>query len=46
VLYCLTAFAIATGALMIRMEEAELEQRFGEDYREYKRRVPAFFPRL
>ena len=46
VLYCLTAFAIATGALMIRMEEAELEQRFGEDYREYKRRVPAFLPRL
>lgn len=46
VLYCLTAFAVVTGAIMIRMEDAELEQRFGEEYREYKRRVPTFFPRL
>jgi protein-S-isoprenylcysteine O-methyltransferase Ste14 len=46
VLYCLTAFAVVTGAVMMRMEEAELEQRFGDEYREYKSRVPAFFPRL
>jgi hypothetical protein len=45
VLYALTAFAIVTGALMIRWEERELERRFGQQYREYKRRVPAIVPR-
>ena len=46
VLWALTVFAVVTGAIMIRMEDTELEQRFGEPYREYRRRVPAFFPRL
>ena len=46
VLYGLAAFAILTGAIMIRWEERELEQRFGESYREYQRRVPALIPRL
>ena len=41
VCWALTAFAMATGAVMIRMEDAELEKRFGEEYRQYKRRVPA-----
>ena len=27
------------------VEEPELERRFGESYREYKKRVPMFFPR-
>ena len=45
-LFVLTAFAVVTGFFMIRMEERELEQRFGEEYREYKRRVPAILPRL
>ena len=44
VCYGLTAFAVVTGAVMIRMEEAELEARFGEEYRAYKSRVPAVLP--
>lgn len=42
----LTAFAAATGALMIEMEDAELEQRFGDAYREYRNSVPAVIPRV
>lgn len=42
----LTAFAIATGALMIPMEDAELEKRFGDSYRVYRRSVPAVLPRF
>jgi len=42
----LTAFAMVTGAVMIRMEDRELESRFGGDYREYRTRVPALFPRM
>jgi protein-S-isoprenylcysteine O-methyltransferase Ste14 len=41
----LTALAIATGAAMILMEDRELEQRYGADYRRYKENVPAIFPR-
>jgi protein-S-isoprenylcysteine O-methyltransferase Ste14 len=42
----LTAFAILTGAVMIQMEDAELEQRFGDSYRAYRRTVPAVLPRV
>ncbi len=41
VLYGLTIFALLTGWPMIRQEEAELERRFGDEYRAYKRAVPA-----
>jgi protein-S-isoprenylcysteine O-methyltransferase Ste14 len=41
----LTAVAIITGAVMIRMEDAELEKRFGEVYRAYRNSVPAVIPR-
>jgi len=45
-LYVLLAFALATGFFMIRIEDRELEARFGEAYREYRARVPAVVPRL
>jgi protein-S-isoprenylcysteine O-methyltransferase Ste14 len=44
--FILLAFAIATGAFMIPMEERELRARFGAAYDDYARRVPALFPRL
>jgi protein-S-isoprenylcysteine O-methyltransferase Ste14 len=46
VCWALTAFAMVTGAVMIRMEDAELEKRFGESYRAYRRSVPAVLPRV
>ncbi len=43
----LTLFDIFTSyGVIIPLEERELEARFGDDYREYKRRVPKFLPRL
>lgn len=42
----LTAFAIVTGAVMIRLEDAELEHRFGDSFRAYRRNVPAVVPRF
>jgi protein-S-isoprenylcysteine O-methyltransferase Ste14 len=42
----LTGFAMILGFIMIRAEEGELEQRFGELYRAYRDRVPAFVPRF
>ncbi|MDR3748438.1 MAG: isoprenylcysteine carboxylmethyltransferase family protein [Acidobacteriota bacterium] len=44
-LFVLAAFAMLTGTIMIRMEDRELEARFGEAYREYRSRVPAVLPR-
>ena len=46
VCWLLTAFAIATGAVMIRMEDAELEKRFGEEYLAYRQRVSAILPKI
>src|SRR5215831_19153050 len=46
VCWVLTAFAIGTGAVMIRMEDAELEKRFGDEFRVYRLRVPAVLPRM
>jgi protein-S-isoprenylcysteine O-methyltransferase Ste14 len=46
VCYGLTAFALVTGAVMIGMEDRELEARFGEEYRRYRARVPAVVPKL
>lgn len=46
VCWALTAFAIAIGAVMIRMEDAELEKRFGDSYRIYRDTVPVMLPRV
>jgi protein-S-isoprenylcysteine O-methyltransferase Ste14 len=42
----LAVWAVITGMLMIRAEDAELERRFGEAFREYRERVPAVIPRI
>jgi len=42
--YALLVFALATGAVMIAMEERELEGRFGEPFKDYRQRVPAILP--
>jgi protein-S-isoprenylcysteine O-methyltransferase Ste14 len=44
--YVLTGLAVVTGAIMIRAEDQELEQRFGEEYRLYRRSVSAVLPRF
>jgi len=44
VCFLLTTFAIVTGDIMIRTEDAELEARFGEPYRLYRKQVPAVIP--
>ena len=46
VCYLLLGLAILTGYPMIRGEERELEQRFGEAYRAYRQRSAAVFPGL
>jgi protein-S-isoprenylcysteine O-methyltransferase Ste14 len=43
--YALTTFALLTGAIMTKKEDAELETRFGEDFRSYRKQVPAVIPR-
>jgi protein-S-isoprenylcysteine O-methyltransferase Ste14 len=45
VCFALTAFAMLTGAVMIRAEEQELQQRFGSEYARYRETVPAVVPR-
>ena len=46
VCWLLTGFAIVTGAVMIRMEDAELERRFGAEFAAYRQEVHAVLPRL
>jgi protein-S-isoprenylcysteine O-methyltransferase Ste14 len=45
-LFVRAGLAIVSGALMIKMEDRELESRFGEAYRTYQSAVPAVIPRL
>jgi protein-S-isoprenylcysteine O-methyltransferase Ste14 len=42
----LLVFGVVTGAIMIRKEDAELEARFGDQYRDYQRQVPALLPKF
>jgi protein-S-isoprenylcysteine O-methyltransferase Ste14 len=44
--WALTVFAIVTGAIMIKLEDRELEKRFGEEYRTYRSAVPALVPKV
>ena len=46
VCWILTAFAIFTGAIMIRMEDAELQRRFGDSFLAYRRTVGAILPKM
>ena len=46
VCWMLTVFAIITGAVMIRMEDAELEKRFGHEFLTYRQSVHAVLPRF
>lgn len=46
VCWALTALAVITGALMIQQEDKELDTRFGKDYREYRKKVPAILPKI
>lgn len=45
-LYLLVLAALLPGYLMLRLEERELVQRFGDRYRDYQARVPQLIPRL
>ena len=45
-LIAITLFAIVTGAIMLPLEDRELEQRFGLAYTHYRRTVPAILPHL
>ena len=45
VCWILTAFAVATGAVMIRREDAELEKRFGEAFTRYRLQVGSVIPK-
>jgi protein-S-isoprenylcysteine O-methyltransferase Ste14 len=45
VCWALAALAIASGAVMITMEDQELEKRFGQKYLEYRSTVPAILPK-
>jgi protein-S-isoprenylcysteine O-methyltransferase Ste14 len=44
VCWALTAFALVVGAVMITLEDKELEERFGDEYRHYRSTVPAILP--
>ena len=44
VCFALTVFAVISGVVMIRLEEKELEKRFGDQYLVYRQHVPAVFP--
>jgi protein-S-isoprenylcysteine O-methyltransferase Ste14 len=45
-LCALLVFAMVTGAIMIHKEDTELEQRFGDAYRQYRDSVPALLPKF
>jgi len=46
VCWALTAWAIVSGTIMIKLEDRELEERFGEEYRAYQASVPSIAPKV
>jgi protein-S-isoprenylcysteine O-methyltransferase Ste14 len=46
VVYSFAVFALVTGIFLIRFEDKELEQRFGDEFRAYRVRTPALIPSL
>ena len=44
-LYILVLLLVPVGYLMVVLEERELIERFGEEYRKYQRKVPRLIPR-
>ena len=44
-LYILILLIVPVGIVMLMLEERELGDRFGEEYRKYQREVPRFIPR-
>jgi protein-S-isoprenylcysteine O-methyltransferase Ste14 len=45
VMYLATLLTVPSLLLIVAMEERELEERFGEEWRVYRDRVPRFIPR-
>lgn len=47
IVFILTPFLVLVGVIELKMiEEPELEKRLGQEYIEYKKRVPMFIPRI
>lgn len=44
--YVVFAFVVFAVIVLVPIEERELEERFGEPYREYRSTVPRFFPKF
>lgn len=44
--FALLVLSLILGTVMVRMEDNELESRFGEPYKSYRQNVPAFLPKL
>jgi len=46
ILLLVPAIVIPVHIITVRMEEANLESKFGEQYRMYRQKVPRFWPRF
>ena len=46
VAYSFVVFALITGIFLVRLEDKELERRFGDEFLAYRLRIPALIPSL